>query len=76
MIEIIEEIADYKVDKQYELDKPKGVRGRSSNNDLVREKLKWDIEVKLKNGLEKTYRWIYDEITGGKNNDKFTKSSY
>ncbi|WP_075484397.1 NAD-dependent epimerase/dehydratase family protein [Candidatus Pelagibacter communis] len=76
MIEIIEEIAKYKVNKEYELDKPKGVRGRSSNNDLVREKLKWDIEVKLKDGLEKTYKWIYDEITSGKNNDKFTKSSY
>ena len=76
MIEIIEDIAKYKVNKEYELDKPKGVRGRSSNNDLVREKLNWDIEFKLKDGLEKTYKWIYDEITSGKNNDKFTTSSY
>ena len=76
MIEIIEDIAKYKVNKEYELDKPKGVRGRSSNNDLVREKLNWDIEYKLKDGLEKTYKWIYDEITSGKNNDKFTISSY
>ena len=76
MIEIIEEIAKYKVNKEYELDKPKGVRGRSSNNDLVRKKLNWDIEFKLKDGLEKTYKWIYDEITSGKNNDKFTISSY
>ncbi len=76
MIEIIEEIAKHKVDKEYELDKPKGVRGRSSNNDLVRQKLNWDIEIKLKDGLEKTYKWIYDEITSGKNNDKFTKSGY
>ena len=76
MIEIIEDIAKYKVNKEYELDKPKGVRGRSSNNDLVREKLNWDIEYKLKDGLEKTYKWIYDEITSGKNNDKFTTSSY
>mgnify|MGYP000132272774 CR=1 FL=1 len=76
MIKIIEEIADYQVEKNYQLDKPKGVRGRSSNNDLVREKLNWDIEIKLKDGLEKTYKWIYDEITSGKNNDKFSKSSY
>ena len=76
MIEIIEDIAKYKVNKEYELDKPKGVRGRSSNNDLVREKLNWDIEFKLRDGLEKTYKWIYDEITSGKNNDKFTISSY
>ena len=65
-----------KVEKEYQLDKPLGVRGRSSNNDLVREKLNWDIETKLKDGLEKTYKWIYDEITSGKNNDKFSKSSY
>ena len=76
MIEVIQEIANIKVEKEYQLDKPLGVRGRSSNNDLVREKLNWDIEIKLKDGLEKTYKWIYDEITSGKNNDKFSKSSY
>jgi len=76
MIEIIEDISNYKVKREYQLDKPKGVRGRSSNNDLVREKLNWDIEIKLKDGLEKTYKWIYDEITSGRNNDKFTKSGY
>ena len=36
MIQIIEEISNYKVTRNYQLDKPKGVRGRSSNNDLVR----------------------------------------
>ena len=76
MIQIIQEIANIKVEKEYQLDKPLGVRGRSSNNDLVREKLNWDIQIKLKDGLEKTYKWIYDEITSGKNNDKFSKSSY
>ena len=76
MIDIIEDIANYKVEREYQLDKPKGVRGRSSNNDLVREKLNWDIEIKLKDGLEKTYKWIFDEITSSKNNDKFIKSSY
>ena len=76
MIEVIQEIANIKVEKEYQLDKPLGVRGRSSNNDLVREKLNWDIEIKLKDGLERTYKWIYDEITSGKNNDKFSKSSY
>jgi GDP-D-mannose 3',5'-epimerase len=76
MIEIIQEIANVKIEKEYQLDKPLGVRGRSSNNDLVREKLNWDIQIKLKDGLEKTYKWIYDEITSGKNNDKFSKSSY
>ena len=38
MIEIIEEIADYKVERNYQLDKPKGVRGRSSDNTLIEKK--------------------------------------
>jgi GDP-D-mannose 3',5'-epimerase len=51
MIRIIEDIADYNVIKNYQLDKPKGVRGRSSDNDLVRSKLGWDFEFTLKSGL-------------------------
>ena len=72
MIKIIEEIADYRVQKNFLLDKPKGVRGRSSNNDLVRAKLGWDFETSLKSGLETTYKWIEKEITKKLNNNKFT----
>ena len=72
MIKIIEEIGDYKVEKNYQLDKPKGVRGRSSNNDLVRTKLGWDFKISLKSGLEQTYSWIAKEIAKKLNNNKFT----
>jgi len=72
MIKIIEEIGDYTVEKNYQLDKPKGVRGRSSNNDLVRAKLGWDFEVSLKSGLEITYKWIEKEIAKKLNKNKFT----
>jgi GDP-D-mannose 3',5'-epimerase len=72
MIKIIEEIADYRVEKNFLLDKPKGVRGRSSNNNLVREKLGWDYETSLKSGLEITYKWIEKEIVKKLNNNKFT----
>ena len=41
---------------------PLGVRGRNSNNDLIREKLQWDYSMPLKNGIEKTYSWIKDQI--------------
>ena len=71
MIKIIEDISGYKVAKNYQLDKPKGVRGRSSNNDLVREKLKWDFEISLKVGLQITYEWIEKEISKKLNNNKF-----
>ena len=73
MVSIIENIANIKLERNYQLDKPKGVRGRSSNNDLIREKINWDTEVKLSQGLKKTYDWIYSQMTSGINNDKFTK---
>jgi GDP-D-mannose 3',5'-epimerase len=76
MINIIEEIADYKVQKNYQLDKPKGVRGRSSDNSLIKKTINWQPSYSLKEGLEKTYNWIYSQLKS-KNNDsiiKFTKS--
>ena len=74
MISIIEEIASYKVRKNYQLDKPLGVRGRSSDNSLVNKKLDWSPKLNLKQGLELTYSWIYDQINSGSNIDKFTRS--
>ena len=62
MIEMIEEIANKKFDKNYQLDKPKGVRGRNSDNTLIRSQLKWEPKFSLYQGLEKTYNWIFAEI--------------
>ena len=73
MIEIIEQIANYKVGKNYLLDKPKGVRGRSSDNTFIKQKLKWSPSISLKAGLEKTYKWIFDDISKKDNVSKFTK---
>jgi nucleoside-diphosphate-sugar epimerase len=73
MIQLIEEISDYKVSKNYQLDKPKGVRGRSSNNDLIKSKIGWDVSVTLKEGLKETYHWIYKQMTSGSNNNKFSR---
>ena len=72
MINIIENISNYKVIKNYQLDKPKGVRGRSSDNSFVRKKIDWDTKITLKQGLEKTYKWIYDQMTSGTNINRFT----
>ncbi len=73
MISIIEEIASYKVEKNYQLDKPLGVRGRSSDNELVNKKLNWKPLLNLKQGLELTYSWIYDQMISGSNIDKFIR---
>jgi nucleoside-diphosphate-sugar epimerase len=73
MIGLIEEISNYKVNKNYQLDKPKGVRGRSSNNDLIKKKIGWNTSISLKEGLKETYDWIYKLITSGSNNNKFSR---
>ena len=55
--------------------KPKGVRGRSSNNDLVKKVLNWSYKMSLKEGLAKTYNWIEGEMSQkGTNLSRFTKS--
>ena len=74
MIDIIEGIADYKVQRNYQLDKPKGVRGRSSDNSKIYKYFKWSPSIKLYDGLKTTYKWIYDQITSGENTKKFTNS--
>ena len=73
MIDIIEDISKFRVKRKNLLDKPKGVRGRSSNNDLIRQKLGWDCKVVLKDGLKKTYDWIDNQIKNKPNNNKFTR---
>ena len=76
MIEIIENISQVNnLNKNYQLDKPKGVRGRSSNNDLIKKVLNWSYQMSLKDGLTETYKWIENEMNQkGSNLNRFTKS--
>jgi GDP-D-mannose 3', 5'-epimerase len=67
MLEKIEIIAEKKFKRKYLLDKPKGVRGRSSDNTLIKNKLAWEPKFSLSKGLEKTYFWIKNEITKNSN---------
>jgi GDP-D-mannose 3', 5'-epimerase len=75
MIDIIEEIADYKIERNYQLDKPKGVRGRSSDNSFVKEKIGWSPSYSLKQGLIITYNWIQNKIENGEDNQKYIINS-
>tara|TARA_A200000159_G_scaffold1745_1_gene1917 strand:- start:8389 stop:9486 length:1098 start_codon:yes stop_codon:yes gene_type:complete len=58
LVDITAKVAGKVVHKMYKLDAPTGVRGRNSNNDLIREKLGWDYEQTLEEGIRKTYEWI------------------
>ena len=62
LVEIAGRVAGKEVRKMHKLDAPLGVRGRNSNNDLVREKLGWDYSQPLEEGIGKTYEWILDQI--------------
>jgi len=63
LVDIVEEIAGVRLERRYDLDAPKGVRGRNSDNTRIRERLGWEPSTPLAVGLEKTYSWIYDEMT-------------
>ena len=74
MIDMVEKIAEYKVEREYLLDKPKGVRGRSSDNTKIINDFKWEPNIKLYSGLEKTFSWIYQSLKSPENTQKFTSS--
>jgi GDP-D-mannose 3',5'-epimerase len=69
LVDIVEEIAGIKLKRSYKLDAPKGVRGRSSDNTMINERLGWEPSITLKAGLEKTYAWIYDQMKSGSSKD-------
>ena len=62
LVDIVEKIAGLKLERKYNLDAPKGVRGRSSDNSKIIEKLGWQPSISLNDGMEKTYEWIYNEM--------------
>jgi nucleoside-diphosphate-sugar epimerase len=62
LVDIVEEIAGVSLERQYDLDAPKGVRGRNSDNTLIESVFNWQPSTVLKDGLELTYRWVYDQV--------------
>jgi nucleoside-diphosphate-sugar epimerase len=62
LVDVAEEIAAIKVKRFYKLDAPKGVRGRNSDNELIKQVIGWAPNTSLRDGLEKTYRWIHDQM--------------
>ena len=67
LVDIAEEIAGEKLKRSYNLKAPKGVKGRNSDNTLIRKHLGWEPDTRLRDGLERTYRWIYDQMVKGHN---------
>ncbi len=62
LVDIVEEIAGISVDRKYNLGAPTGVRGRNSDNTLILEQFEWEPSTRLADGLEKNYRWVFDQV--------------
>ena len=62
LVDIVERIGGVRLHRKYDLSAPKGVRGRNSDNTMIRECLGWEPSIRLEDGLEKTYRWIHDQM--------------
>jgi GDP-D-mannose 3',5'-epimerase len=61
-VSIAEDIAGIKLKRKYDLNAPKGVNGRNSDNTKIKEYLGWEPSIRLKEGLAKTYAWIESEM--------------
>jgi GDP-D-mannose 3',5'-epimerase len=62
LVDIVSSIAGVDLERRHLLAAPQGVRGRNSDNTLARELLGWQPSVSLRDGLERTYAWVYDQV--------------
>jgi nucleoside-diphosphate-sugar epimerase len=62
LVDLAEELGNVKLNRRYNLDAPKGVRGRNSDNTLIKKELGWEPNTRLKDGLAITYKWIEEEM--------------
>ncbi len=72
LVDIVEDIAGYKLERKYDLGAPKGVRGRNSENTLIRHYLNWEPSIPLRTGMKKTYDWIKEQVV---NDSRITKGT-
>ena len=61
LVDIVEDIAEIRLHRNYDLGAPKGVNGRNSDNTLIQKYLGWEPSIPLRKGLEKTYAWILEQ---------------
>ncbi|MCL4219194.1 MAG: GDP-mannose 4,6-dehydratase, partial [Candidatus Hydrogenedentes bacterium] len=62
LVAMVARIAGKQINIRHELDRPLGVRGRNSDNSLLRKVLAWEPQISLEEGLEKTYAWIAAQV--------------
>ena len=65
LVDIVEDIAGIKLKRTYDLNAPKGVRGRNSDNTMILELLGWEPSLPLAQGMKETYEWIRTQMVQG-----------
>ncbi|MCX6224954.1 MAG: NAD-dependent epimerase/dehydratase family protein [Bacteroidia bacterium] len=73
LADMAEEIAGYKLNRSYDLTAPKGVRGRNSENTLIRSYLSWEPSISLMDGLRQTFVWIRGQMIAAKESKKHVR---
>ena len=63
LVEMVEDIAGVELKHTHNLSAPKGVNGRNSDNTLIKKYLDWAPDIRLREGMERTYDWIHEEYT-------------
>jgi len=62
LVDLVEQIAGIRCNRNLQGRRPSGVRGRNSDNTLILERFGWEPSIPLVEGLERTYRWIFDQV--------------
>ena len=62
LVDLVSDIAGVELERHYDLSAPQGVRGRNSDNTLVKSRLGWSPSITLREGLERTYEWVSAEV--------------
>ena len=62
LVDMVASVAGKTIRRRHDLSKPQGVRGRNSDNSLLRETLHWEPRVSLEEGLANTYQWIHSQL--------------
>ena len=76
LVSYVEEIGGIKLERSYDLDAPKGVAGRNSDNTFIQSILHWEPCTPLKVGLKKTYTWIEQQYDARKAGERVVTDSY
>jgi nucleoside-diphosphate-sugar epimerase len=61
LVDMVADIAGVRLKRRHNLNAPKGVRGRNSDNTKIQSYFGWEPSIRLRDGMEKTYAWIYDQ---------------